>query len=74
VTKNKYFDKHEKWGRLIMDVFGGSITFAKSDEAWVSKRKHISTAFYKDKTFLMLKNMLVLSSTAINDWIERGVK
>ena len=54
VTKNKYFDKGDKFYRIWHMLFGESILMTKSNELWSIKRKHISTAFYKDKMFAML--------------------
>ena len=54
VAKNKYFDKSDKFYRIWHMLFGESILMTKSNELWAVKRKHISTAFYKDKMFGML--------------------
>jgi cytochrome P450 len=49
VTKNKYFDKHPRIGKMYYPFMGDSILFARNNELWAKKRKVMSTAFYKDK-------------------------
>ncbi len=54
VNYNKFIDKQEKYQKVYMPFFGNSILFSKTDELWAEKRKHLATAFYKDKLTPML--------------------
>ena len=62
VSKNKFVDKSEKFHRMFKKLFGDSILFAQSDDKWANKRKHLSSAFYKDKLQGMLA--LIISVTS----------
>ncbi|CDW85751.1 cytochrome p450 [Stylonychia lemnae] len=53
-TKSRYMEKHPKFHRLVWNLFRDSVFFVKSTETWVEKRKHLSTAFYKDKINIMI--------------------
>ena len=47
VSKNKYFDKCEKFKKVRSGLFGNALTVSKSDSLWAAKRKTFSAAFYK---------------------------
>jgi cytochrome P450 len=66
--KNKYFDKHQKSKDLLGAIFGDSIIFARNDELWASKRKHLSVAFYKEKLTSMLQIMIIETLKYTKSW------
>lgn len=55
VTKNKYFDKNERFKNISSEIFGNSIVLEKSNQEWADKRKVISKSLYKDKIINILK-------------------
>jgi cytochrome P450 len=65
VAKNKFVDKSEKFHRMVKKLFGDSILFTQSDDKWAVKRKHLSSAFYKDK----LQGMLALIISVTNQHV-----
>ena len=54
VAKNKYFDKHPGFKRLVYPLLGDTFALLSSDESWKNKRKSLSAVFYKER----LNNML----------------
>jgi cytochrome P450 len=71
VTKNKYVDKSEKFGRVIRRLFGDSILFSPSDEKWAEKRKHLSSAFYKDKLSQMMERIVMITNQQVHSWRDK---
>ena len=74
VSKNKYFEKADKAKNVFLQLFGNSILFDKSNELWATKRKHLSSAFYKDKMTGMLQLIIATSSKRIEEWKEKHIK
>ncbi len=71
LTKNKYFDKHDKAARLFQRFMGDTILFAKSDLKWQQKRKSLSAALYKDKLRAMVEMMKKSTIEIIrNKWMK----
>ncbi len=54
VTKNKYFDKHPYLKGIFFPLLGESTLFESSNQSWATKRKVLSTAFYKEKLNLII--------------------
>ena len=54
VTKAKYMDKYYRVKDIMYILFGESLLFDKASERQVTKRKHLSAAFYKDKMETLL--------------------
>ena len=70
ITKNKYFEKEDKLKKVFLQFFGNSILFDKSNELWATKRKHLSSAFYKDKMTGMLQMIIAITSKRVGEWKE----
>ncbi len=68
VSKNKFFDKHDKPKRVYSSFIGNSILFDKSNELWSTKRKHLSAAFYKEKMTSMLKTIMSMTNDRVSEW------
>ncbi len=71
LTKNKYFEKHQRGANLFSRLLGDSILFSKSDLKWQQKRKSLGAALYKDKLRAMV-DMMKNSTTEIlrNNWMK----
>jgi cytochrome P450 len=63
VEKNKYFDKAERTKILLEPLIGESILFSPSNQEWSTRRKLVSSAFYKEKLLKMIDIMKSVSST-----------
>ncbi|CDW80978.1 cytochrome p450 [Stylonychia lemnae] len=66
VTKGKYVDKLHRSKKVFYDLTGESVLFDQTTEAQATKRKHLSTAFYKDKMTFNLR--IIIRKTY--GWIE----
>ena len=67
-TKTKYMDKHPKFYRISYEQFKDSTFLQRSTELWAQKRKHLSTAFYKDKIKVMLKSAIAVTNKRVQEW------
>lgn len=56
--KNQHMEKSSKMARILSRFIGRSILFYRSDEVWAEKRKHLSSAFYKDKLHPMMCSII----------------
>ena len=68
IAKNKFFDKADKERRVYFRWFGKSIFHAKSDKAWQEQRKHLAAAFYKDKMNMMIRIIIGIANTKVQEW------
>ena len=62
IAKNKFFDKADKEKWTYFQWFGNSIFHAKTDQEWLTRRKHLAASFYKDKMMLMLKTIIACAN------------
>ncbi|CDW82712.1 cytochrome p450 [Stylonychia lemnae] len=69
VTKGKYVDKYHRDKKYFQQLVGDSVLFDKSSESQASRRKRLSSAFYKDK---MTQNLQIIIRKTFT-WIE-GIK
>ena len=65
---NKYIDKFWRPKSSNHILIGESILFDSSNEAWATKRKHLSQAFYKDKLSAMLVMVTELAVAKAQAW------
>ena len=68
VKYNKFFDKGGRVKDQTIDLFGNSVLLMNSDEKWATKRKHLSSAFYKDKMIKMLHKIIYLTQSRVEEW------
>lgn len=47
---------------------GEGLILLESGELWAQKRKHLSTALYKDKTTRMINNIVELCAKRVDEW------
>ena len=74
VTKNKLYDKHPRHRNIMYDLFGDSLLFQRSTEEQLVKRKHVSSAFYKDRMVKMLTVIADMTYHRIEEWKEKFAK
>ena len=60
--KNQHMEKSSKFKRVVRSMTGDSILFDKSDAVWAEKRKHLATAFYKDKLIPMMETVIKVTN------------
>ncbi|CDW76171.1 cytochrome family subfamily polypeptide 55 precursor [Stylonychia lemnae] len=70
-TKNKYFDKFPRSYHINKKIFGESILFTASDEIQALKRKHLSSAFYKDKMQSQLNSIISSTYDMVQETIQQ---
>ncbi|CDW89828.1 cytochrome p450 4f12 [Stylonychia lemnae] len=70
-TKNKFFDKYPRSYTINKKNLGESILFTPSDEVWAQKRKHLSSAFYKDKMQQQLNSIMSTIYDTIQETIQQ---
>ena len=70
VTKAKYMDKFYRIKDVMYILFGDSLLFDKASERQVTKRKHLSAAFYKDKMQTLLGQIIELTYKKVQKVIE----
>ncbi|CDW84544.1 cytochrome family subfamily polypeptide 55 precursor [Stylonychia lemnae] len=70
-TKSKFVDKHSQFQEIFDDILGMSIAFQKSTQEWADKRKHLSSAFYKDKILQILKKATGITYQKVQTWKEK---
>lgn len=63
LSKNKFTDKDPMVSQLFSMLMKESTVFSPSNELWATKRKKISSAFYKDK---LIKMFEVVKKTTLN--------
>ena len=68
IAKNKFFDKADKEGRVYYRWFGDSIFHAKSGKVWQEQRKHLAAAFYKEKMNMMIRIIIGVANTKVQEW------
>lgn len=61
-------EKSLKFKRVLNRFIGNSILFDKSDEVWAQKRKHLSSAFYKDKLNPMMETVISVANQNVQKW------
>ena len=74
IAKNKYFDKHPKFGNVQKRLIGDSIIFSPSNDLWAKKKKSISSAFYKDKLTKMMQICIRCTLDFFKTWEDNKVK
>ena len=61
-------EKSSKFKRVWKRFIGNSILFDRSDEVWAQKRKHLSSAFYKDKLNPMMETIISVTNQTVEKW------
>lgn len=64
-TKNKYFDKHPKMYNLFKEIAGNTIVLLPTNELYITKRKHLSVAFYKEKMIHMFESIIKMTDSKV---------
>ncbi|CDW82654.1 cytochrome family subfamily polypeptide 55 precursor [Stylonychia lemnae] len=70
-TKSKFMDKHQKFQEFLEDFQGHSSANQKSNQEWADKRKHLTSAFYKEKIIRILKESVAITYKKVQTWKER---
>lgn len=68
VKNNRVLSKYHRIKSIMFQWLGDGLILLESNELWAQKRKHLSTALYKDKTTRMINNIVELSARTVNDW------
>ncbi|CDW83902.1 cytochrome family subfamily polypeptide 55 precursor [Stylonychia lemnae] len=70
-TKNKYFEKIPRSYNMSKKILGESVLFAPADEIYTLKRKHLSSAFYKDKMQSQLNQIMSTTFDMVQETIQQ---
>ncbi|CDW78703.1 cytochrome family subfamily polypeptide 55 precursor [Stylonychia lemnae] len=70
-TKNKYFEKFPRSRAMSKKILGESVLFAPADELQALKRKHLSSAFYKDKMQSLLNSIISTTFDTVQETISQ---
>ena len=68
VKYNKHFTKNSRFKPWMYDLIGDSIIFSPSDDQWNTKRKHLSSAFYKEKLIKMIDIVATHAFEIVQNW------
>jgi cytochrome P450 len=67
-------EKSSKFKRVLKSFIGNSILFDRGDEVWAEKRKHLSSAFYKDKLLPMMNTVISVTNQTVQNWKKSSKK
>ena len=70
---NRSFTKNGRLRDWMHDLLGDSIIFSPSDDSWNERRKHLSTAFYKEKMIKMIDLAAKVAFDRVESWKKEYV-
>jgi hypothetical protein len=70
-VKNKVINKDGFFGAQLNCLLGNGILFRPRTEKYLTKRKHISQAFYKNRNYDMQENLKRGLNKRMGEWISQ---
>ena len=64
-------DKDHKFHAITYVLTGNTVATSKSTERWSQKRKHLSTAFYKENISQMIRVGTKICNEKVKSWYQR---